>query len=143
MAALTGNTPQTYRSVATEETEFLTADAVTYEGSAVIEGATATSFALHTTGTAGFLGFALSPAREAGEVVPVRTRGQIVTSINATVAAGDAGVQVYCHGSNPADIDKTATAGAPIGKIARVLVAGSAGANSVAIAFESDGLTSR
>ena len=142
MAALTKNTPQTYRSIATEETEFLTANAVLYEGAAVIEGAAASSVAVHTTQTTGFAGFVMSPATAAGEVIPVRTRGQIVTPINATVAVGAEGTTVYVHGTNPADIDVTATAGASIGKIARVLTAGSAGSNLVAIAFEADGLRS-
>jgi hypothetical protein len=141
MAALAASTPNTYRGTGTDDVERLVADEVIYEGAALVEGAAAGSVQNHTTETAGFVGFALGEAA-AGDVIQVKTRGEIVTPINAALSIGDEGTTVYCHGSNPADIDKTSTTGASPGKIVRVITAGSAGANLAVIYFEQDGYKS-
>jgi hypothetical protein len=144
MATLAANTPQKFASIAEESNKVYNAEAAIYEGAVVVEGSAAGGVTNHTTGTTGFVGFAMSPASASGVKIPVRVRGTIVTSLAATIAQTDVGATVYAvaNSTNPQDMNLTSTSNLPVGKIVTVLLAGASGANLVEVAFEADGLRS-
>lgn len=144
MATLAKDTPQVYADDGNESDTRLKAEAAIYVGATLVEGAAAYGCTNRTTGTSGFHGLALDGATASGDMIRVRQKGNIVTAIAATVAAGDEGTTVYCPASttNPADWNKSSTNGLPVGKIKTVLTAGASGANKVEIAFEADVLRS-
>lgn len=113
-------------------------------GQLVQRGTNATEIRdLQNDATSGFGGL-LHGSGAAGDAVDVKRVCRLITSIASTVAAGDEGTAVYADTSgtasnNPADITKTSTNNLPVGKIAYVKLAGSAGANTVVLELRADG----
>lgn len=97
------------------------------------------------TGTADFAGISRDNQDATGVTsgdlkVGARKRGRVRTSLNTTVAALDEGKTVYANNDNLADCDYSSTGSLPIGKVARVILAGTAGANEVEISIAADGI---
>lgn len=150
MTALAADTPATYEQKPGEITEKLTIDQDLTAGTVLYAGAFCQiddGYAqqvkdIVAAATQGFAGV-LVQGGAAGTVVDVRRVCWLVTAINVLVAIDDEGAAVYAVTNNPADVNKSSTANMPIGKIARVITAGSAGSNSVVLFLEADGYSSR
>lgn len=146
MATLAKDTPVTRSPSGGDIVGKFEATALIYDGAVVIEdGTLAEGVKHHAATTAGFKGIALTGASASGEMVEVLEDGYVVTSLAATVAAGGEGATVYAvaNSTNLADANLTSTSNLPIGKIARVLTAGTTGANLVVVKVQGDGHVSR
>lgn len=145
MTALAANTPHTYGRT---EIERLPVEATgnIFAGATLQWDKANGGVQAYASGTVDFAGFSAERADNVAgalgdKVIDVHVRGKVVLVLAATVTLSSIGAIVYAQ-ADDATFNLTSSGGMPIGKVSRVITAGSTGANEVEVAFESAGTTS-
>ena len=145
MTALAANTPRTFGKT---DIERLPVEAATkvYAGSTLQWDESNDGVQPYATGTANFAGFAAEKGDNTNgalgdKIIDVHRKGTVILVLSATVALTNRDDIVYAQ-SDDNTFNLTSSGGMPIGKIVRVVTAGTTGANEVEVYFEAAGFAS-
>jgi hypothetical protein len=139
MTALAADVARVYETDQDDKIEYIKLAGTVFAGSALVWSTTAGQAKVHGTEIADFCGFALKGG-VAGDVIPVRVKGILRLSINATIVAADVGAAVSVKNGDDNDFDLTGGAGTVIiGAVKFVYVAGGLGTNDCGVHFRGAG----
>ena len=146
MTALAADTPRVF-PIGLDHNEPLELDVVKVFGGSTLEWDTTNGgVSAYAGGTGKFAGFAKEGGDNVGGalgdiVIDVARKGIVVLVLSATVGLGNVGDTVYAA-TDDDTFNLTLSGNMAIGKISRVVTAGTSGNNEVEVAYEAVGFSS-